>query len=180
MEKRDRQIELLFHRRSRTLLLFPYLCVMAGNAVACGDACSVMIDDEDAPTQVGTMIRSMLAYCRTIDVEPLAQKRSEALRSRWRGEDVGDSELMPQINETSNWCDIQSPFPSLTKGPGIYLRAFSQARLIERTSWKSYKLEAMVKSRYPGSLSGGRSVRVRTSISSTTLGEEVIQFTLSS
>ena len=129
MEKRDRFVRILYHRKSGTVLLFPYVCYMAGMGAAFGDAAVVSRHDE---SEIGEIVSKMLSAGRKAQVEALARRRTAALQRKWRGEDVPREELLPGFAMPSNRDEVLRQFPAVGKGPGTYHRTFAVAEIGER------------------------------------------------
>jgi len=172
MEKRDRFVRIFFHRKSETVLLFPYVCYMAGIGAAFGDAASLAGHNE---SEVGATVSSMLENSRKAKVDPLAKQRTDALRRRWRCEEVPDEELLPGFGDDANWEDVCRPFPALQRGPGTYHRTFAVAEITERDSWKSRKLVQVIRSEYAGSETDGQVVRIPNTASTNELGARIVE-----
>jgi hypothetical protein len=169
MEKRDRFIRIHYHRKSEALLLFPYVCYMAGMGAGFGDAAILTCDSD-----VGTTIIKMLKYCSKAKVEPLAKRRTEALQRKWRGEDVAINELHPGFVANTNWADVTKKFPSLTKGPATYHRTFAVATIVERDDLKSRKLTQVIRSSNANCETDGESIRIPLSSSTRNLGIQIV------
>lgn len=172
MEKRDRLVRIFFHRKSETVLLFPYVCYMAGMGAAFGDAASLTGNDESG---IGATVSQMLKNCRKAKVDPLAKCRTEASQRKWRGEDVRHEELLPGFGAETNWEDMRKPFPALNKGPAAYHRTFAVAEITERDSWKSRKVVQLTRSKYAGSESDGQVVRIPNAASVVELGATIVE-----
>jgi hypothetical protein len=175
MEKYDRQITIFRHRSSRTLLLFPYVCYMAGVSSAYGDAV-LLFEDDISSELLGQTVCDLLATCRQANIDELANARKQALQKRWKHEQVSESELLPVSSTASNWTRITNRFPALTKGPGTYLRSFSVIEVVERNSWKSRTIIQLKKDKYRSCLSAGTERRIPLAVSNDELGRQIEHF----
>lgn len=132
-----------------------------------GNAAILAGNDESL---LGGVVSKMLDVCRHAQVEPLAQRRTEALQRKWRGEDVSNEELLPGFGMQSNWDDVSRQFPAIGKGPGTHHRTFAVAQITEREGWKSRQLVQVIRSKHAACEEHGDSARIPLSVSTTKLG----------
>lgn len=134
MEKRDRWVEVCYHKSSGVVLLFPYVCYMAGVSSASGDA--VELSSEAVPAAIGPQLAQLLSISTKADIDSMAAARIARLRRYWKSGDY-------QRDMTTHgpvWKHLMKIYPAIRKGPAAYLRQFTVYDVIERDGWKRRKI----------------------------------------
>jgi hypothetical protein len=160
------------HRKSDSLLMFPHVCHMTGRGCGYGSAVSFTAPQAHNPAIIGKQVLSLLKSLKSADIAALADKQEQRLRAMWRGE-----KELPMVAETDgSWSQIHEEFPVLLKGPGTYLRQFSECQLFERDSWKSRKLLRVVRGPERGTTRHTDECRIPLKSSAKELGERLLEF----
>jgi hypothetical protein len=169
MKKRVRLVEVYLHRSSKSVLVFPYVFYMAGEAAPSGDAAELV--GPAAPAAIGKQLLRLLSAGKEADIEAMKARRMEQLRRYWRGEDAPQKTV-----RGATWNHLLSKYPALTKGPGTYLRQFSVCQVLESDGWKQRKVVREEASEYRGCTTDGDVERIPITESPGELGKRVLEF----
>lgn len=172
MKKRDRYIRILLHRKTTLVLLFPFVCYIAGHSAVYGN---VRVFGADDRAKIGTACLAMFAAGRKANVDRVAQARTAALRRKWRGDKVSPEETRPGFAKKTNLEEVLDQFPVLARGLGPIHQTFVVAQLIERDGWTSRKLAHLVRSSFASCESDAETVRLPIELAVRELGDAVIE-----
>lgn len=172
MKKRDRYVRILLHRKTSAVLLFPFVCYMAGHAAGYGNVRVLTAKDR---SKIGKACLAMFTAGRKANVDRVAQARTDALHRKWRGENVSPEETHPGFAKKTNYKEVLAQFPVLTRGMGAYHQTFVVAQLVERDGWTSRRLVHLVRSSFASSESDAETLRLPVVLGAKELGEAVIE-----
>ena len=116
-DKRDRYVNILLHRKSGALLMFPHVCYMAGRGCGFGSAALMVEPQSQVAATVGKQVLKMLKSIKSADINAISQKQEERLRAMWRGEKelpdliqccIDDGKIVKAFKVCDDYCNINS------------------------------------------------------------------------
>jgi hypothetical protein len=172
MKKRDRMLRVYVERKTQRVILFPHVFYMIGVYAPAG----IPRETSGSATakQVGHEAIRCFADAKKSDIDYLATRRMEALRSYWKGQGFG----LPQGDadqQGPEWKEMLKKNWALTRGPLTVYRRFAIGEIIERDSSQLWYVTVLEPSDYRGGYAYGASWKIRKADGAAGLGEGILR-----
>jgi len=172
MNKRERYVEILYHRKNGVALLFPWVNI---SGVTFGCPCDAVELNPCRAADLGKNVVALLKKCGQANVDEMKVRWEAEQKVYFKSGTKAWSE-MAQRSLRPTYRRLLQDYPAVAKGPATMLRQFVSAKLFERPGQKSRRLIRVEKSTYRSSTEERETIRLPITLIGKKLGDTILEF----